>query len=77
VVNVRDDLPVGLKAPPGAPAVEWLVSDGFTPYDTAVQVMEARAAAIAEGGSAITQPFILCPMIPAPLPETTSAVLKI
>jgi len=47
-MNVRNDLPLGLPAPPGAPAVEWLVSDGLTPYDTAVQVMEARATAIAE-----------------------------
>jgi lipoyl(octanoyl) transferase len=51
MVNGRNELDFGLKAP-GAPALEWRVSDGFVPYDTALAVMEARAAAIAEGRAA-------------------------
>jgi lipoyl(octanoyl) transferase len=49
VVKTRDDLAVGLKAGDGAPPVEWTVSEGLIPYDAAVQAMEARAAAIADG----------------------------
>jgi lipoyl(octanoyl) transferase len=51
MVNGRNELDFGLKAP-GAAAVEWRVSDGLVPYDTALAVMEARAAAIAEGRAA-------------------------
>jgi lipoyl(octanoyl) transferase len=47
MVNVRDELAIGLAAPPGAAPVEWRVSDGLTPYEEAVAFMEARAAAIA------------------------------
>jgi len=49
VVNVRDDLVVGLTPSQHLPPPEWLVSDGLTPYDTALQVMDERAGAIAEG----------------------------
>jgi lipoyl(octanoyl) transferase len=49
VVNTRDDLAVGLVPPRGLPAAEWVVTEGLTPYDTAVQAMENRAAAIADG----------------------------
>ncbi|KQZ02440.1 lipoate--protein ligase [Pseudolabrys sp. Root1462] len=38
-----------MPAPAGAPPVEWLISDGLTPYPDAVAFMEARAAAIARG----------------------------
>jgi lipoyl(octanoyl) transferase len=48
VVNVRDDLDFGLKTPGLAP-VEWRVSDGLTPYETALAVMDERVAAIAAG----------------------------
>jgi lipoyl(octanoyl) transferase len=48
MVNGRNELDFGLKAP-GAPALEWRVSDGFVPYDTALAVMESRVAAIADG----------------------------
>ncbi len=34
------------------PEVEWLTSPGLVPYDEAVRLMEARAAAIAAGESA-------------------------
>jgi lipoyl(octanoyl) transferase len=49
VVNVRDDLVVGLTPSQHLPPPEWLVSDGLTPYDTALQVMDERAGAIADG----------------------------
>ncbi len=34
---------------PGSPPVEWRVSDGLVPYETAVARMEARVEAIAKG----------------------------
>jgi lipoyl(octanoyl) transferase len=49
VVNVRDELTVGLPASPGSAGVEWRVSDALVPYEAAVAFMEARAAAIAAG----------------------------
>jgi lipoyl(octanoyl) transferase len=51
MVNVRDDLAFGLKTPGLAP-VEWRVSDGLVPYETALAVMEERVAAIAAGRAA-------------------------
>jgi lipoyl(octanoyl) transferase len=45
----RDQLDTALRAAPGAEPVEWLISDGLTPYEDAVAFMEARAAAIADG----------------------------
>jgi lipoyl(octanoyl) transferase len=49
VANARAKLTVGLKPSPGAPPVEWRVSDGLTGYQSAVAAMTARAAAIARG----------------------------
>jgi lipoyl(octanoyl) transferase len=49
VVNVRDELLVGLPAPHGAVPVEWRINDGLTGYADAVAAMQARAEAIAEG----------------------------
>jgi lipoyl(octanoyl) transferase len=49
VVNVRDDLTLGLPAPPGAAGVEWRVSERQVDYAAAVAFMDARAAAIAAG----------------------------
>jgi lipoyl(octanoyl) transferase len=46
---VRDELAIGLAAPPGSAPVEWCVSDGLTGYEDAVAVMQARAGAIAAG----------------------------
>src|SRR5713101_407409 len=40
---------VGLTAPPGLRPVEWRVSDGLVGYEAALAVMEARAAAVADG----------------------------
>jgi lipoyl(octanoyl) transferase len=51
VVNVRDELSFGLQTGGLAP-VEWRVSEGLTPYETALSVMEERVAAIAQGGAA-------------------------
>jgi lipoyl(octanoyl) transferase len=48
VVNVRDQLAIGLPAQGLAPA-EWRVTDGQVPYDEALARMEARAGAIARG----------------------------
>lgn len=49
MVNARENLDFGLKAGPGGAAVEWRISEGLTPYETALAEMDARAAAIAEG----------------------------
>ena len=51
MVNARDELAF-LKAPAGMAPVEWRVSDALVPYDSALAVMEARAAAIAGGRAA-------------------------
>jgi lipoyl(octanoyl) transferase len=50
VVNVRDTLAFGLQTA-GLPPVEWRVSDELVPYESALAVMEARVAAIAEGSA--------------------------
>ena len=49
VVNIRDELTVGLPAPADAAPVEWLISDRPVPYTEALAAMDARAAAIAAG----------------------------
>ncbi|ACA19632.1 lipoate-protein ligase B [Methylobacterium sp. 4-46] len=50
MVNARlSVLPHALPPPPGAPPVEWAVSEGLTAYREAEAAMEARAAAIARG----------------------------
>jgi lipoyl(octanoyl) transferase len=49
VVNARNDLDIGLKAPLGAAPVEWRIADAPVPYEQAVAAMETRAAAIAAG----------------------------
>jgi lipoyl(octanoyl) transferase len=46
---MRNDLTVGLPAPPGSKGVEWRVSDMPVGYEAAVTFMAARAEAIAEG----------------------------
>jgi lipoyl(octanoyl) transferase len=48
VVNTRNDLTFGLDRRPAAAAVEWRIDEGLTAYETALEVMEARAAAIAD-----------------------------
>jgi lipoyl(octanoyl) transferase len=46
---MRNDLTVGLPAPPDSAGVEWRVSDGLVPYQAAVAFMTERAQAIAKG----------------------------
>jgi lipoyl(octanoyl) transferase len=41
-----------MRAAEGAPPVEWRVSEGLVPYETALAEMEARAEAIAAGVAA-------------------------
>ena len=50
MVNVRNDLDFGLQTGGLAP-VEWRVSDALVPYEEALAVMEARAAAVAQGNA--------------------------
>jgi lipoyl(octanoyl) transferase len=49
VVNTRANLTTGLLPSPGAPPVEWRISDGLIDYESALASMTARAAAIARG----------------------------
>jgi lipoyl(octanoyl) transferase len=49
VVNARNDLTIGLTHSADLAGVEWRVSDAPVTYDTALVVMDARAAAIAAG----------------------------
>jgi len=51
IVNGRETLDFGLKAGAGGPPAEWRVSEGLTPYQTALAEMDARAVAIAAGHS--------------------------
>jgi lipoyl(octanoyl) transferase len=46
---MRNDLTVGLPAPPGSAGVEWRIGDGLTAYAAAVAFMAARAETIAKG----------------------------
>ena len=45
----RDALSARFLARPGAPPVEWAVSDALVPYEQALAEMETRAARIARG----------------------------
>jgi len=45
---MRNDLTVGLPAPPGSAGVEWHVSGDLVAYEVAVAFMAARAEAIAK-----------------------------
>jgi lipoyl(octanoyl) transferase len=51
VVNIRDELTVGLPAPAGALPVEWRVSDELMSYEAALAAMDARVDAIAAGAA--------------------------
>ena len=48
-LRTREGLAPTFRPEPGAPPVEWRVSDAPVAYEEAVAVMEARAAAIAAG----------------------------
>jgi lipoyl(octanoyl) transferase len=45
----RNTVAIGLLPSPGSPPAEWRVSDGLVAYDDALEMMAARAAAIARG----------------------------
>ncbi len=49
MTEARATPPASFLAAPGAPPVEWRISEGLTRYSHAVSEMEARAGAIAEG----------------------------
>jgi len=49
VVNARNDLTIGL--PRGPVPVEWRISRGLVDYAAALAVMDARAAAVADGSA--------------------------
>jgi lipoyl(octanoyl) transferase len=46
---MRNELAIGLPAPPGSAGVEWCVAEAPVPYEAAVAFMQDRAAAIAKG----------------------------
>jgi len=49
MVNVRNDLDLGLKTGPESPPAEWRCSGGLVSYEAALAAMEARTAAILAG----------------------------
>jgi lipoyl(octanoyl) transferase len=49
MVNMRNQLTLGLPAASGLAPVTWRVSDSLVPYETAVDFMDARAGAIGAG----------------------------
>ena len=49
MVNARSHAALTLISSPGRPPVEWRISDGPVGYETALAVMDERAAAIAAG----------------------------
>jgi len=51
MVNMRDELTIGLPAPAGNPPVEWRVSDEIVAYDDALAAMDARVADIVAGSA--------------------------
>jgi len=51
MVNMRDELTIGLPAPAGNPPVEWRVSDEIVPYDDSLAAMDARVADIVAGSA--------------------------
>ena len=52
VINMRDDLTVGLLPPAGFSPVEWQISEAPVSYERALAVMDARVGAIADGSAA-------------------------
>jgi hypothetical protein len=49
VVNARNDLALGLA--PGLGPIEWRLEEALLPYERALAVREARAAAVADGAA--------------------------
>jgi len=50
-VNVRAELPLGLRPPPNTPPAEWHVSGRPVPYAGALKRMDERVAAITAGAA--------------------------
>jgi lipoyl(octanoyl) transferase len=50
-MNDRQSLSIDFLPLPGSAPVEWRIEPGLTPYPEALAFMEARAAAIREGGA--------------------------
>jgi lipoyl(octanoyl) transferase len=50
--NDRNRIATAFFPTAGSPPVEWRIEPGLTPYDTALAVMEQRAAAIRDAGAA-------------------------
>ncbi|HUG63016.1 MAG TPA: lipoyl(octanoyl) transferase LipB [Methylomirabilota bacterium] len=48
-ISLRDDLDARFLPTPGSPPVEWAIADAPAPYPEAVDTMERRVAAIADG----------------------------
>ena len=51
MISTRNNVTVGLASASGSAAVEWRISDGPVAYEAALALMEARAAAIADGST--------------------------
>ena len=51
MVNARNELTFGLIPAQAADPVEWSVAKGLIPYEFALAMMEARAAAVADGAA--------------------------
>jgi lipoyl(octanoyl) transferase len=51
VTSARDHCTIGLDPPPGSAPAAWRTGDGLVAYETALAVMEARAAAIADAAA--------------------------
>src|SRR5262249_60660308 len=49
MIRARNDVIVGLD--PGSTPVEWRISEALVAYEPALVLMEARAAAIADGSA--------------------------
>ncbi|WP_372604846.1 lipoyl(octanoyl) transferase LipB [Actibacterium sp.] len=49
MTGIAPGLPGRQRRERGPNMVDWIISDGLVPYEEALQTMEARAAAIAEG----------------------------
>lgn len=52
VVNDRGAAPARFLPAGGSAPVEWAIADGLTPYEVALDAMERRAAAVADGAAA-------------------------
>src|SRR6185503_18252884 len=57
VVNVRDDLTVGLPAAGGSEPVQWLIADRPVAYAEALAVMDARVEQSADGADVLEARF--------------------